>query len=281
MSDTYTTFLQEPEPKDREQSIESFIKGLLQRLDRAVAGYTSVSLAGLTGNVDLTPTQAKHRVIKLTGVPSGAVTVRIPATTGANADIHLVNACTGSNSTVTVKSTGANTGHSSGVSLVTGYGRMVRHDGESAYAAGAAISVSTGALQSAGEAVLGSNFSITGATTVYQDSGLSVTLPGPGTYLVEADVRFGLNSAVANNFIAAKFYNSTDAADVANSETMVGFGGAASTPVISTTHMHKVVTVTASKVIKLYVMRAGSGFTTTDIVSDSNGRTRMSYRQLA
>ena len=133
MSDTYTTFLQEPEPKDREQSIEAYVKARLQSLDRAVAGYTSVSLQGLTGNVDLTPTQAKHRVVKLTGAPSGAVTLRIPYATGANADIIFVNACSGSNSAVTLKSMGANAGNSGGVAVASGDTRHVRHDGESAY----------------------------------------------------------------------------------------------------------------------------------------------------
>jgi hypothetical protein len=128
-----TQFLQEPEPLDREQNLEGFLKLRLQSLDRAVAGYVSVSLQGLTGNVDLSPPQAKYRVVKLTGAPSGAVSVRIPATTGANADIIFVNTCTGSSSTVTLKSTGANAGNSSGVSLATGKTRHVRHDGESVY----------------------------------------------------------------------------------------------------------------------------------------------------
>lgn len=135
MPDTYTTFLQEPEPKDREQSIEAYVKARLQSLDRAVAGYTSVSLQGLSGNVDLTPTQAKHRRVKLTGTPSGAVTVRVPYATGANADIIFTNACTGSNSTVTLKNMGANAGNSVGVSLATGKTRHVYQDGESVYPA--------------------------------------------------------------------------------------------------------------------------------------------------
>jgi hypothetical protein len=133
MPDTYTTFLQEPEPKDREQSIEAYLKARLQSFDRAVAGYTSVSLQGLSGNVDLTPTQAKHRVIRLTGAPSAAVTVRIPYATGANADPVFVNACSGSFSSVTLKSMGANAGNGFGVSLATGKTRYVRHDGESVY----------------------------------------------------------------------------------------------------------------------------------------------------
>lgn len=139
MPDTYTTFLQEPEPKDREQSIEAYVKARLQSLDRAVAGYTSVSLQGLSGNVDLTPTQAKHRRIKLTGAPSGAVTVRVPYATGSNADIIFTNACTGSNSAATLKSMGANTGNSAGVSLASGEARYVYHDGESVYAAAPAV----------------------------------------------------------------------------------------------------------------------------------------------
>jgi hypothetical protein len=128
-----TTFLQEPEPLDREQSIEAYLKPRLQSLDRAVAGYTSVSLQGLTGNVDLTPTQAKHRIVKLTGAPAGAVSLRVPYATGANADIIFVNTCTGSGSTVTLKSTGANAGNGPGVSLAAGKTRHVRHDGESVY----------------------------------------------------------------------------------------------------------------------------------------------------
>lgn len=136
-TDTYTTFLQEPEPKDREQSIEAYVKTRLQSLDRAVAGYTSVSLQGLTGNVDLTPTQAKHRVIQLTGVPAGAVTLRTPYATGANADVIFVNKCTGSFSAVTVKSMGANAGNAAGVPLPGGgWQQACRHDGESAYPTG-------------------------------------------------------------------------------------------------------------------------------------------------
>lgn len=128
-----TTFLQEPEPEDREQFLELYFKDRLQSLDRVTAGYTDVSLTGLTGNVDLSPTQAKHRRIRLTGAPAGAVTLRIPHATGANCDIILVNACSGSFSTVTVKSTGANAGNASGVSLTTARTRIVAHDGESVY----------------------------------------------------------------------------------------------------------------------------------------------------
>ncbi|HEU4594597.1 MAG TPA: LamG-like jellyroll fold domain-containing protein [Pyrinomonadaceae bacterium] len=133
MADTFTVFLKETEPKDREQSIESYLKARLQSLDRAVAGYTTKSLHGLSGNVDLSPTEAKHRRIVLTGNPAAAVTVRVPHSTGASCDLIFVNACGGSFSGVTFKSTGANGGNPAGVPLATGYTRVVAHNGESAY----------------------------------------------------------------------------------------------------------------------------------------------------
>jgi hypothetical protein len=148
MSDTFTVFLKETEPKDREQSIESYLKARLQSLDRAVAGYTSKSLHGLSGNIDLSPTEAKHRRIILTGNPSAAVTVRIPHSTGANCDTVFVNACGGSFSGVLFKSTGANAGNPGGVPLATGSTRIVAHNGESAYPVTFETPLSTSPLNS-------------------------------------------------------------------------------------------------------------------------------------
>jgi hypothetical protein len=45
MADTLTTFLKETEPKDREQSIESYLKTRLQNLDRAIAGYNDPGIS--------------------------------------------------------------------------------------------------------------------------------------------------------------------------------------------------------------------------------------------
>lgn len=133
----------------------------------------------------------------------------------------------------------------------------------------------------AAESVLGSTFSITGTSGTYQDTGLSVTLPSAGTYLIEADVKGVLNTSVAGTFLLAKLYNSTDAADVANSEAMIIYLELTGVAVAVTAHITKVVTVAASKTIKLYVSRSGSGFTATSINSDANGRTRMSYLKVS
>jgi hypothetical protein len=200
--DTYTTFLQEPEPKDREQSIESYLKSRLQSLDRAVAGYTSVSLQSLTGNVDLTPTQAKHRVVKLTGAPSGAVTVRIPYATGANADVIFVNTCTGANSTVTLKSTGANAGNGAGVAAAADATRHVRHDGESVYAVrvpfaarvynAADISVANGVATAL---TFNSERRDDGSLHSTSSNTDRLTAPAAGWYLVYGRVEFAASSA--------------------------------------------------------------------------------------
>src|SRR5688572_13172191 len=40
-----------------------------------------------------------------------------------------------------------------------------------------------------GSAVLGADFNITGATGVFQDTGLSLSLPGAGTYLITGSLR--------------------------------------------------------------------------------------------
>lgn len=132
MSDQ-TQFLKEDLPLAREQDIEGYLRIRLTSLDKAVAGYTPLSLAGRSGTVDLSPTEAKHRVLILTGTPAAAVTLRIPNDTGANADIIFVNRCGGSFSTVTVKSKGANVGNAAGEVVTGGVTRHLWHDGESVY----------------------------------------------------------------------------------------------------------------------------------------------------
>lgn len=136
-----------------------------------------------------------------------------------------------------------------------------------------------------GEAVLGSSFTLNGSNGTYQDTGLSVTLPEAGTYIVTADVRVGVDSGTGSEwYTVAKLYNSSDSANVANSETVlvssfnslpISYRG----PTISIT---KLITVAASKTIKLYVFRSTNGsFGYSAIESDVNGRTRMTYRQIS
>lgn len=135
----------------------------------------------------------------------------------------------------------------------------------------------------AAQSVLGATFSITGATGVFQDTGLSVTLPSAGTYLVQADVRFVMSfSAGANLFLVAKFFNSTDAADVANSERLLNYSDVVTSLRQGTAPVTAVIVVAASKVIKLYAARVfGGTVVASDIASNADGRTRLSYLKVA
>lgn len=129
-----------------------------------------------------------------------------------------------------------------------------------------------------GQSVLGSTFTITAANGTYQDTGLSVTLPAAGTYRVYADVRVGLGfSAGVQGYIVVKFFNSTDSADVTNSERLAFYTVTNSTYLL-TIPVNTIVTVTASKTIKLYAVRnSATTWGRSTIDSDSDGRTIMGY----
>jgi len=134
----------------------------------------------------------------------------------------------------------------------------------------------------ASESVLGSPFTITGADGVFQDTGLSVKLPSAGTYLITAEVRGDLFVTVADGYIRAYLYNSTDAAIVANTATMCTYAGTLSKYFFATTPIGTIITVAASKTIKLYASRNGTAtYTLSDIGSDATGYTRMRYVKIA
>lgn len=135
-----------------------------------------------------------------------------------------------------------------------------------------------------GSAVLASDYTLSDTSGTYSDTGLSVTLPSAGTWRVVASVRGELTGNAGSAWwITAKLYNSTDAADVADSETLVVLTGTTALHLQNTAIIDMQITVSASKVIKLYAFRKGSGsptFTTSLIGSDANGRTRMNYERI-
>lgn len=135
-----------------------------------------------------------------------------------------------------------------------------------------------------GSAVLGSTFSITGTAGTYQDTGLSVTLPSAGTYLIDADIRGAVNGNAGTLWwIQAKLFNSTDSADVTDSETIIVLLGTSGTRFEITSSLSMLITVAASKTIKLYAARNGNtspSWTLSQILSDANGRTRLRYTKI-
>jgi hypothetical protein len=143
----------------------------------------------------------------------------------------------------------------------------------------------TGTSGAGGESVLGSNFDITGSAGTFQDTGLSITLPSAGTYFIYSNASAVLKPTSGTSwFIVVKLYNSTDAADVSNSERMCTLTYTVSDTIELTGTINITITVAASKVIKLYAKRDGTGtpvFTASAIFSDSNGRTNLGYIKIS
>ena len=135
-----------------------------------------------------------------------------------------------------------------------------------------------------GSAATSTSFTITASNGTYQDSGLSVTLPSAGTYMLRANVRSAIsNSGGALNYIVGKLYNATDGADVANSQTMLLLSDAATTNNLqATAPIDAIVTVNGSKVIKRYVFRSCSATCSTSVLyADANGISRLQYVKLS
>lgn len=149
--------------------------------------------------------------------------------------------------------------------------------------AGAAVWRCLSAPSVSGSSYLTSDFTITGATTVYQDTGLSVALPAAGTYLIQADVRFRLLMATGTSAaIDVKLYNSTDAADVGNSVRRCAFTSG-TVQIQSTIPLSVIVTVTAAKTIKLYAAATFDGTLTNPSIAGSSttGLTALSYIRIS
>ncbi len=119
-------------------------------------------------------------------------------------------------------------------------------------------------------------------TNTFEDIGLSASLPSAGTYLVSADVRtFCQTSGSPPGYVTCKLYNSTDAADVTNSERFgaVDYTNNGST---DTLPIREIITIAASKTIKVYCKtNSGPTFLNRGAASDANGRSRISYVKLS
>src|SRR5690349_13046295 len=89
------------------------------------------------------------------------------------------------------------------------------------------------------------SFAVTSVFPAWQDTGINITLPGPGTYLLYAQIRGNVQSATVPHYIFTKFYNATDGADVADTETFVVQTQVANLISNNTAPMFAQVTVTA------------------------------------
>lgn len=134
----------------------------------------------------------------------------------------------------------------------------------------------------AGESVLGASFALASANGVYDDTGLSVSLPASGTYLVTMIVHGQLQYSVGTvGVLVAKFYNSTVAADVANSECLVIIGDDINTNYQTSSAQQSIITTAGAATIKLYAKRdSATTYTVSSIDSNNAGRTKMTYVRL-
>lgn len=129
-----------------------------------------------------------------------------------------------------------------------------------------------------GQTVLGSPFDITAGNGVFQATGLTVNLPAAGIYIIYANVRATMEmTGSSDGFIVVKLRNTTDAIDVAGSERTATLLNSA-TKMGNTIPLSHGIALAGAKTIELYVKRDGaSGWTTSRIDSDADGRTVLGF----
>jgi len=136
---------------------------------------------------------------------------------------------------------------------------------------------------SAGIQVLGSTYTISGDNGAYEDTGLAITLPDTGTYLVWYTARTNISAVTtAGAYILVELYNSTDGGALANSEEIGAYAGVIATSYYASPHVLTSVSVAASKVIKLYAKTVAPVSTSIRTInSDTNGRTNIGYLKIS
>lgn len=142
------------------------------------------------------------------------------------------------------------------------------------------IEVRLPAANTAGQTVCAA-FTITAASGVYQATGNTFPLPAAGTYLVTGRVH-GQLQVNANGYstLSALLFNVTDAAAVANSETVlcgVWLNGQFSAGCGAVSF---IVTVAAAKTLELYAARHGANWVVSGVASDATGRTVLDWVRL-
>jgi hypothetical protein len=138
-----------------------------------------------------------------------------------------------------------------------------------------------------GQASLESSYTITPPLGAFQDTGLSITLPAAGTYLITGNVRISFQVSGGNGWISVELFNATTAADVPSSPrlTFLDTIGTGVNQQMSTGYSWLITTTSANNVIHLYALINGAGTFSTEIPpqisSDINGATSLAFIRLA
>lgn len=108
--------------------------------------------------------------------------------------------------------------------------------------------------------------------------GLTLSLPATGTYLILADAQAGVSTSAGTGQIIFTLVNTTLSSTFTSSER---FGVQGTSGLTAGVSMHFVVTVAGATTIDLYAQTpAGPTYTFRKVLSDTNGRTRMTYIRL-
>lgn len=118
------------------------------------------------------------------------------------------------------------------------------------------------------EAVLAANFPT--SSTSYVDSGLKITLPAAGIWLLIAEIR-GL-SASAGQFGVIQLYNQTTATSIPDTERLNAYATAANER-MNTTIVKRHTTSTINNIVRVN-FKSGGAYTNT-IESDPNGKSQI------
>jgi len=142
------------------------------------------------------------------------------------------------------------------------------------------VSASGGPTATCGEATLAGSFSLT-ATDVWLDTGLSVTLPAAGTYLLFYSARISNYPTAGAGVISNRLYDVTAAAAVANTETGLYHSITGAILQLNGSSSFAVYAVAAAHVVRLEVKRNAATWGESAVYSNSDGRTKVCYVRVA
>ncbi len=117
------------------------------------------------------------------------------------------------------------------------------------------------------------------ASGSYTSIGLALSLPSAGTYFLAADLRTLINASLkTGGFIECRLYNTTDAAEVSNTERIGAYEPVVNQQYYGQISINEIITIASAKTIDVQCLRTGATtYTTSGVYSDTNGRSRFSY----
>lgn len=131
-----------------------------------------------------------------------------------------------------------------------------------------------------GRSVLGSDLDLSvPASGVWTSTGLTISLPAAGTYMVEMSVRSTILYS-SSAYILARLYDATAGAAIANSELLCTYTAGSTATIKGTFTTTVPITVTGATTIRLDANRNGT-VTNAQIESSSSGRTALTWWKIA